>query len=367
MEIFSDFILRLYPIDYVPFKRKVFFHALFWGIIYIVFVFLSGYPKDNVIYRFLLATSITLYSVIFFYILAYLLPYLYEKYSGMTYIVSITMVIIAFYFFLAFESYIRVSLIIENNWLPLTNKIAYEENYNLYKAGFWSYFKIENILTDTVSTFFYSLPAFFLKFTRVFAKHISEKKQLEIDFLRMQISPHFLVNTLNNIFSLVVVKDQRSSDAILSLANLLNYVLYESSFSTVTLEKEISFLEDYVALETIRSSKVQVTMKVEGVLLGNIAPLILIAFIENAFKHGVGDSTIQSFININIKVEGTTLFLEVFNSKVRTNSKKHKQSLGGIGLVNVRKRLASLYPNRHNLQVISEPTSYQTLLMIQLT
>ncbi|MDZ7899685.1 MAG: sensor histidine kinase [Arcicella sp.] len=244
----------------------------------------------------------------------------------------------------------------------------YKIYYDLYKSGFWAYFQINIILSDTIQLIFTALPAFFLKFTRMFTKVYSEKKQLEIDFLRLQINPHFLVNTLNNIYSLVVMEDHRSPKAILSLSNLLNYVLYESSLPTISLEKEISFLQDFVALEKIRnSSKMQVSMKVEGELVGDIAPLLLIAFIENAFKHGGGDSTIPSFININVKVEQNTLFLSVVNSKPRTASEKIKKTLGGIGLVNVQNRLVSLYPNRHSLQVIPEPSKYQILLVIQLT
>jgi len=224
------------------------------------------------------------------------------------------------------------------------------------------------ILRDTIQLVLLSLPAFFFKFIRIFTIVFSEKKQLEIDFLRLQINPHFLVNTLNNIYSLVITEDQRSSDAILSLSNLLNYVLYESSLATISVEKEIQFLQDFVALEQIRySSKIQVKVNVEGEQIGDIAPLILIAFIENAFKHGVGDSTIQSYVHINIKVENNTLFLGVINSKVRKVSEKQKKSLGGIGLVNVQKRLNSLYPNRHSLQVISEPNKHQIVLAIALS
>ena len=367
METIADYLIQLYPIDHVPLKRRVTFHGIFWGVMYVTFWTLIPYQYNLLIYHFLLAASVTLYSFIFFYLCAYLLPYLYEKYSGIERVGVIIIVIVFFYFILAIETYTRVSFAIEYNWIAPSNKAMYELNHNVYKAGFWSYFRISNILTDTISNLFYSLPAFFLKFSRVFAKNLIEKKQLEIDFLRLQINPHFLVNTLNNIYSLVVVEDQRSPDAIRSLSNLLNYVLYEASLPTVTLEKEITFLQDFVTLEKIRnSSKVRVTMKVEGAMEGNIAPLLLIAFIENAFKHGVGDATIQSYIDINIKVQDGTLFLGVVNSKVRTESLKHKKSLGGIGLVNVRKRLATLYPHRHSLEIIPEAFKHQIILIIQL-
>jgi two-component system, LytTR family, sensor kinase len=368
MERLANYILHLYPIDHVPFKRRATLHIVFWILFYIFYWFGVGFPSDTIVYRFVTATSITLTTGIFFYILAYLIPYLYSKSIGLNRVLGISVIFVAFYFFLAIETHIRVTLIIENHWLSAQNRRMYGEISKAYNAGFWHYFKFEIILSDTFFTVSNVLPAFFLKFMRVFAKNLSEKKQLEIDFLRLQINPHFLVNTLNNIYSLVVTEDKRSPDAIMSLSNLLDYVLYESSSPTVTVEKEVTFLQDFVALEHIRnSSKVQVKMNVEGEQIGNIAPLILIAFIENAFKHGVGDSTIQSYVHINIKVENNTLFLGVINSKVRKVSEKQKKSLGGIGLVNVKKRLDSLYPNRHSLQVISDPNKHQIVLLIVLT
>jgi hypothetical protein len=352
----------------VPFKQRATLHTVFWGIYYMLLLIGLGSPSDTINYRFIGATSATLTSSVFFYVFTYFIPYLYSEYISWFRIFVIGLTIIAFYFFMAFETYIRVLLVIENHWVTAKNSRTFEIYYNVYKSGFWSYFQVNNLLTDTIQLIFTSLPAFFLKFIRIFTKVFSEKKQLEIDFLRLQINPHFLVNTLNNIYSLVVIEDQRSSDAILSLSNLLNYVLYESSLATISVEKEIEFLQDFVALEQIRnSSKVQVKLSVEGELRGDIAPLILIAFIENAFKHGVGDSTIQSYVHISIKVANDTLLLEVINNKVRTVSEKQKKSLGGIGLVNVQKRLDSLYPNRHSLQVISDLNRHQIVLHIVLT
>lgn len=369
MERLANYILQLYPIDHVPLKRRIILHSIFWGIFFCFLLIVSGLPSDTIAYRFIGATSSTLTSSVFFYVFAYFIPYLYSKYKSLVRILFIGLTIIIFLFFMAFETYGRVMLVIENHWVTAQykSKRIYEIYYNVYKTGFWAYFTIDNIATDTIQLLFTSLPAFFLKFVRIFTKIFSEKQQLEIDFLRLQINPHFLVNTLNNIYSLVVTEDQRSPNAIMSLSNLLDYVLYESSLPTVSVEKEVTFIQDFVALEQIRnSSKVQVKMNIEGELIGDIAPLILIAFIENAFKHGVGDSTIQSYVHINIKVENNTLLLVVINSKVRKVSEKQKKSLGGIGLVNVQKRLASLYPNRHSLQVIPEPNKHQIILLIVL-
>jgi two-component system, LytTR family, sensor kinase len=367
MERLVNYILDIYPIEGVPLKRRVILHGVFWGIMYVVFWFFISFPSDTLLFRFLSATSTTLTCIVFFYITLYIIPFVYKKYSLSVGIFFISLILIAFDIFLATEQYIRLWIIFENNVITAQNKRMYNTLYSTYKAGFWNYFSFLKIVTDIFQLTVLSLSAFFLKFTRTFAITLSEKKQLEIDFLRLQINPHFLVNTLNNIFGLVVVQDERSSGAILSLSNLLNYVLYESSFPVVTVEKEIEFLRNFVALELIRnSSKVQVQMNVEGELKGEIAPLILIAFIENAFKHGVGDSTTHNYVHINIKVEKNTLSLNVLNGKVNKVSEKQKKSLGGIGLVNVQRRLDSLYPNRHSLQVIPESDKYQIVFKISL-
>jgi two-component system, LytTR family, sensor kinase len=369
MEWLANYVLNLYPIEGVPLKRRVILHGVFWGAMFIVLLLLGGTSTNGLWYRITAASSRLITVSGFFYLFFYIVPFLYSNENSKIIKFLIPMLAIAiFYLVLAFISYEWSAFVIKNNLISeVNNKKQYAINLKFYHLGFWSYFKLNTMLADIIGHIIYSLPAFFLKFIRIYVKTRLEKKQLEIDFLRLQINPHFLVNTLNNIYSLVVTEDQRSPNAILSLSNLLNYVLYESSFPMVTVEKEIRFLQNFVALEQIRnSSKVQVKMNVEGEQKGEIAPLILIAFIENAFKHGVGDSTIRSYVHVNIKIEGNTFFLEVINSKARKASEKIKKSLGGIGLVNVQKRLGSLYPNRHSLEVISEPTKHQIILVIKL-
>jgi LytS/YehU family sensor histidine kinase len=243
----------------------------------------------------------------------------------------------------------------------------YEYILQYYREGFSYFFRTSDIFPNLYEIAATSLPAFFIKFSRIFAKNSSEKKQLEIDFLRLQINPHFLVNTLNNIYSLVVTEDTRSPDAILSLSNLLDYVLYESSLPEISMDKEVKFLQDFIQLEKIRNSKkVAVFFDVEGDMQGSIAPLILIAFVENAFKHGVGDSTLKSSIRIKLKMKEKNLSVEVINSKPTHTSSKRKTTLGGIGLNNVKKRLSSIYATQYELSVKDERNLYSVFLSIKL-
>lgn len=367
MEKLSELLLRFYPLQKVSFKRRLWVHCIFWGLMFWVYWFGIGFPSDTVVYKFITSISLTISGIIFFYTLTYFIVNIDEKNKGVKKYFYIIISLVAFYFIMAEFSYLRVQLIIENNWLSAQNNRMYGVIKNYYNEGFWTYFKISNILTDTLELSFTTLPAFFLKFLRIFSRNLIEKKQLEIDFLRLQINPHFLTNTLNNIYSLVVTEDQRSAKAILSLSNLLDYVLYESSHQEVSVEKEVEFLEDFIELERIRNSqKLTVDFTIQGNLQGKIAPLILITFIENAFKHGVGDSTLKNYINVSISMNEDILSFKVINSKPTQPSQKRKTSLGGIGLTNTKRRLESLYPNRYTLLIKNERNTHEIFLTLQL-
>jgi two-component system, LytTR family, sensor kinase len=367
MEKLSELLLRFYPLAKVTFKRRILVHSIFWGFMFWVYWFGIGFPSDTIIYKFITSISFTISGIIFFYTLTYFIIKIDRNKKGIKKYIYIMVSLIFFYFIMAKLSYFRVQLIIENDWLSAKSNRMYGVIENYYKEGFWAYFKVTNILTDTLELSFTTLPAFFLKFLRIFSRNLIEKKQLEIDFLRLQINPHFLTNTLNNIYSLVVTEDKRSADAILSLSNLLDYVLYESSYSKVSLEKEITFLKDFIELERIRSSqRVSIEFTTKGDLHGEIAPLILIAFIENAFKHGFGDSTKANYININVSMIDDTLSFSIINSKPNIQTEKRKTSIGGIGLTNTKRRLESLYPKRYEITIKNDHHTHEVLLLIQL-
>ena len=368
MEKLSELLLRFYPLGKVSFKRRVWVHSIFWGIMFCSFYFGLGLPSFSWTYKLSTAVFTLITCAAFFYLTFYAFNNINNHFSGIKRYIIIIFCIIIFYLFYALCSYLKVVLIIENNWYPRNSGGMYFKYLTeYYRSGFWTFFKLNTIFADTYEVISISTPAFFLKFLRIFSKNLIEKKQLEIDFLRLQINPHFLTNTLNNIYSLVITEDQRSPDAILSLSNLLDYVLYESSHSEVSIEKEVKFLEDFIELERIRNSqKLSIDFKIEGNLHGEIAPLILIAFIENAFKHGFGDSTMENYINVSLSIIENTLFFKVINSKPTHQSHKRKTSLGGIGLTNTKRRLESLYPKRYILSIKNERNIHEIFLTLQL-
>lgn len=193
-----------------------------------------------------------------------------------------------------------------------------------------------------------------------------ENVQLEFDFLKSQISPHFLFNTLNNIYSFSIRSPAKVPDAILKLADLMRYTLYETESQFVPLVKEISFLDSYVHLQRIRhEADADLTYTVTGDPGGLVVPpLILIVFVENAFKHGVEASVKTGWVHIELVIENGTLSLHVANSP--SPGKRNGGPAQGIGLSNVRRRLELFYPGHHQLHIIPETQEYHVSLTIEL-
>ena len=175
-----------------------------------------------------------------------------------------------------------------------------------------------------------------------------EKRAAEVAFLKTQINPHFLYNTLNMLFSMAYPVAKPVANAILKLSELMRYMLHESPDGQVELEKEIEYLHNYLALYRLRfPDSFHVDFRVTGEPAGRrVAPLVLIPFVENAIKHGVLDDP-ENPVHIRLTIEGEKLFFEVQNQR----SDDQKDATTGIGLPNLRRRLELLYPERHTLHV----------------
>jgi two-component system LytT family sensor kinase len=207
------------------------------------------------------------------------------------------------------------------------------------------------ITDNIVSSWLYVMVAFLVKHVRDHyqteqLRH--EKNALELAYLKSQLNPHFLFNTLNNLYGLALTEPERTPDVVLKLSELMRYMLYESSESHVALAREIDYLRSYIALEALRhEGGFHVDFTVEGLVNGQrIVPLLLIAFVENAFKHGsVADA--RRPITIRLVVEGARVRFSASNPVVE----KQKDQVGGVGLAGVRRRLALLYAGRHRLTV----------------
>lgn len=189
---------------------------------------------------------------------------------------------------------------------------------------------------------------------------VEQKLHAELELLKHQLQPHFLFNTLNNLYSLIITNNKNSADVVLRLSNIMSYMLYECNAKFISLDKEIEHLKNYIELEKIRYGKrLSVSFEEGGDINGKmIAPLLLIGFVENAFKHGAGKQVDGAWIRLNLWVDKTTMYFMIENS-VDRNEQQTKSTIpikGGIGLNNVRKRLELLYPEKHHLKIESNDT-----------
>ena len=196
-----------------------------------------------------------------------------------------------------------------------------------------------------------------------------QEKDAELKLLKAQLNPHFLFNTLNNLYGLSVVKSDRLPDLMLKLSDLLRYSLYETSSVLVPLQKEITYLENYIALEKIRlEDKTAITFESSGNFNNaKIAPMLLIVFVENAFKHlGVLQDE-SSSVQVKIKENDGALHFTCKNTMDILSTENHNLEKGksGIGLVNAKKRLELLYTDKHQLNIKKTDDFYAVNLMLE--
>jgi sensor histidine kinase YesM len=212
-----------------------------------------------------------------------------------------------------------------------------------------------------------SFLAYFIHFTEQKEKmKILKEQQLmsELSYLKAQLHPHFFFNTLNNIYSLALDQSKATAPLVAKLADMMRYILYKSQEQFVSLKEEVTFLLNYVEVEKVRyRADITINFETQGIdEVSKIGPLLLLPFIENAFKHGVQEETEQGFVTIVICKTEEELMLEV------SNSIPHKVSVEpiGIGLINVQKRLTLLYPEKHTLVIDHTIDYFSVCLSVKL-
>ena len=189
----------------------------------------------------------------------------------------------------------------------------------------------------------------------------------ELQFLKSQINPHFLFNNLNNLYAYAIENSPKTPEIILELSAVLRYMLYECREKYVPLTKEVAQLENFIKLNEMQiEERGQVTFSAQGIQTGyQIAPLILIVFIENAFKHSIASQTENILIDVDLKLSDTGALEFVCKNSFQPQSNTDSLS-NGIGLENVQKRLQLLYPNAHQLDIRESNNLYEVRLSIEL-
>ena len=198
----------------------------------------------------------------------------------------------------------------------------------------------------------------------------NETMQSELRFLKSQINPHFLFNTLNSLYALTLKKSDKAPDIVIKLSEMMRYMLYECNEPLVPLRKEINYLQNYLDLERLRQREgIDIGLTVQGKVADQqIAPLLLIPFLENSFKHGINAAIKGGFVRATLEVKPRAIGFVLENTKgnVLPRSPDTARPSGGIGLVNVRRRLELLYPERYALDITETPTTYAVRLDLQL-
>lgn len=192
----------------------------------------------------------------------------------------------------------------------------------------------------------------------------NEKLNTELSFLKSQVNPHFFFNTLNNIYSLAVVRSEKTAPAVMKLSSIMRYILTETQRDLVPLQNEVDFTNNFIDLQKVRlTDKVTLDFSTEGPtdnLL--VAPLLFIPFVENAFKYGVSTKE-ASTINIKIRTEGNTIHFSAVNYIVPSENNLTENT--GIGINNVKRRLELMYPGKHKLTSFEKDNYYHVYLEIE--
>jgi hypothetical protein len=221
-------------------------------------------------------------------------------------------------------------------------------------------FQIESSLLKFLIVFFLSI---LLKIRELWIKTEDEKKATELSYLKLQVNPHFLFNTLNSIYSLALEKSDKTPSAIVKLSELMRYVTSEVNDDFVPLQKEVNYISNYIELQRIRLGETaSIDFSTTGSITNQkIAPLILIPFIENAFKFGVNPEELSQ-IRISFIIEPDQVSLSVSNKKVKLYQRVRTN---GTGLKNVRQRLELIYPTSHTLSIRESDKDFSVELMLQ--
>lgn len=335
-------------------------HSAFWMVITIYEMVNEGWKAREV---FTFTPQLELFSIIpIAMLLSYLnvcvlMPWYYFKRKYLHYAFSFLLLLLVGGALQRYFSYVV--------WIPLGKlyqPVAYQEDISYY----WN---VLRILRNAFLFFPIISVHMLLKIMRVDRERErrlreieKEKKVAEMNLLRAQVNPHFFFNTLNCLYALTLKGSEKAAEVVLRLSDLMHYMLYEASSTTVLLKDEIKHLESYIYIEKMRfEDRIDISFQFSGEIEGKrIYPLLLLPFIENAFKHGATNE--MAWITININVTEKTLFLKVENSFMA----ERKERVNGLGLENVRKRLRLIYGEDYMLIVSKLDGVFEADLKINL-
>jgi len=336
-------------------------HALFWLIIFIFHITIANSNYFPGGYKELIETylSKTILQIILAYTLLYILKLSFVKNKWIRFsFISCVLLLIEFTFYHLYNIHYL--------------EVTYPESYVGAVKNDSLVARILNFGNFLGFSLFILQPTFYLLIHKFYSnqqkllKVNEQKKSNELAMLKHQLNPHFLFNTLNNLYSLTITKSEKAPKIIGKLSDILDYVLYRSSDKFVPLQKEVKLIENYLVLEKVRyGNRVEINFekKINSEL--KIAPLLLLTFVENAFKHGVSQELDKATINILIKTNNNSIDFYVQNTKPKQETNNEIKSTNGIGIKNVEKQLKLLYDNDYNLKLENAQSFFKVNLNLE--
>jgi len=237
-------------------------------------------------------------------------------------------------------------------------------HFGTIARGGWQLPSYMLLIVHGTNVAIFKLFKYWFKKQQEWMKAEKEKITAELQLLKAQVHPHFLFNTLNNIYSFSLENSPKTPGLILKLSSLLSYMLYDCRAEEVLLEKEIEIMKNYIDLEKERyGNKIEISWDIEGDIKDKfIAPLLMFPFLENAFKHGTSEQLEKPWLSVDISVRQDTLRCKIANSK----NEYMPVNTHGIGMQNVQKRLSFIYPDKHELKVNDEGNFFVVSLFVEL-
>lgn len=342
-------------------RYRILWHLLFWVLYLLLFSvsYTIHYDKLSVL-DVMIRFSITLPVDIFasYFTAYYLLPVFLLKGK---YIRFIVFFLISAFLFILLQRVCIYYINLPIFYPEILERVSFFDFDYIY--SFFNIYAVVGIVTSI------RLFKFWFKNQRATQNLREEKLEAELKFLKSQIHPHFLFNTLNNLYALTLDKSDQAPEVVIKLSNLLDYMLYEANDPKVSLEKEISLIQNFLDLETIRyGDSLKVSFDLSGDPTGYyIAPMLLLPFVENSFKHGLSKQTSKPWIHIRMDLERGLLHFNVKNSQARQNGDRKESYTEGIGLSNVHRRLDLIYLKNYSLTIKNEADYFAIDLYINLT
>lgn len=337
-------------------NNRLYVHLAFWIGYYLYRVYLYINIYDNTIYVQFFELFVKVFAV---YVNLYvLMPLFLKREKNLFYGISLVGLFIL-------SGYLQLKVV----EIMIEAKLYVNFNPELL----YSSKKVFNVTSNIVSVVFLVTVAKILKDNYINQQInqilLQEKLENELKFLKAQINPHFFFNTLNSLYALALSKSDLAVEVIVKLSNLMSYMLYETNQDEVLIDKELDYLNDYIELEKLRfGDELEVKYHVEGQSETiQIAPMLLIPFVENAFKHSVSGGTEKIQIDIEAIIKEGFFYFHIENTlNIQALANTEKPKLGGIGLKNVRRRLDLLYKDKYSLDTQQHKDYYAVDLMINL-